>query len=147
MSNSHPALRGFLVVVSLLAIAWLGGNLLSRHDADEGNDSLARAKAQGWPPAELERAQARFDRARRFASDTDLLVKQASALVFLGAPRRAAPLLERAVRAEPENATAWLFLFVAVRERDPARAAVARRRALELDPLAKRVLDAGQTSR
>jgi len=139
--------RAVLTGVALLAAAWLGGNALAREDAREGNDGLARAKARGWSPVELERAHSRYERARRFLPDTDLLVKEGSALVLLGAPQRAAPLLRRAVRAEPENATAWLFLYATLLRGDPAKRAVARRRALELDPAARRRLEPGPAAR
>lgn len=141
--DSPPVLRVLLVAVSLLAALWLGSNALALHDADEGEAALYRAKAGGWSPAELDRSRDQFENARRFGPDADVLFREASVLVFLGAPGRAVPLLERAVRAEPQNADAWLFLWAAVRGSDPARAAVARKKALELDPRARRRLDAG----
>ena len=136
--------RILLVIVSVVAIGWLGGNELARRESLEGRDALARAKQDKWSPAEAESARAHFARARRFGPDADYLLRQASTLVLLGAPRPAAPLLERVVAAEPRNANAWLFLFAAARDTDPARAAVARRKALELDPSSRRTLDAAR---
>jgi hypothetical protein len=139
-SAPSPLTRAALVAVSIAALLWLGANLVSRHEADAGATALAESAAAGLSPPALERAREHFDRARRFRGDAEVLLKEGSTLLFLKSHRRARAPLAQAVRLEPENATAWLLLFVAAGADDPQGAAVARRRALELDPRARAAL-------
>jgi len=68
--------------------------------------------------------------------DSGPVVQAALNLAREGRVEEALPLARLVAREEPENYGAWLVLATALRERDPAGAAAARRRALALDPLA-----------
>ena len=133
--------RVALAVVALAIVAWLAGNLRSLDQADDAAVALARASATGASPAELSRAGEGFVRARRFGDDTALRIRQARVLVYGRDAPQTLPLLEQAVRDEPENADAWVLLYAATRRADPDRAAQARARAVDLDPRLRAVLE------
>jgi predicted Zn-dependent protease len=127
-----------LVVTAVAACLWLAGTLRSLDRAQDAIAVVAEADAR---PDALAAASRDFERARRFGDDADLLLKQSQALVYGRRPKRAVPLLERAVRDEPENVGAWVLLAGAARKHDPRLSRLARSRAIALDPLAQRYLD------
>lgn len=69
-------------------------------------------------------------------TDTRATILAATELARAGREAEALGLARAAVRAEPENPGAWLALFLATREADPAAAERARARVLELNPRA-----------
>lgn len=130
--------RVALVATAVAACLWLAGTLRS---LDRAQDAIAVVAEADASPDALASASRDFDRARRFGDDTDLLLKESQALVYGRRPRRAVPLLERAVRDEPENVSAWALLAGVTRDHDPRLSRHARGRAIALDPLAQRYLD------
>jgi predicted Zn-dependent protease len=131
-----------LVIVALFVVAWLGANLWSTDEAQEGAILVARAKRTGDRPADYERARSDFQRARRFAPDASVLVQEARVLLFVGyPPRRVARIAEDVVRREPDNTEAWVLLYTARTSSGERRAAaLAKARALNLDPSLEHVL-------
>ena len=86
--------------------------LAGRHEYDRGD---------------RERARFYFDRALSFAPQNDvILVSYASVLIQLGRPADAIPLAERATRAAPNSADAWMILGFADYSADRVPQAVDR---------------------
>ena len=77
-------------------------------------------------------------------------LREASAALERGDTTLAESLCRDALGLHPDHATAWMFLGLALRQRDPIAAHAAFTRALELDPsnmIVKTNLDALRQSR
>jgi Tfp pilus assembly protein PilF len=83
-----------------------------------------------------ERARFYFDRALSFAPQNDvILASDAAVLIQLGRPAEAIPLAERATRAAPNSADAWMILGFADYSADRLpQAVIAWKRSLALRP-------------
>lgn len=119
--------RIVLIVASAALALWLG---LGLHSARLESHALSLAGQKGRG-AEVDDA---LRRARAHSHDTRPLYLQAQFALFSGDRAAAARALEQVVRREPENFDAWRSLALADSKLAPARAAQARRRALELSP-------------
>ena len=141
-----PLTRAALALGAVVVALWLAGNLRAVELEEDALNAMGRAVSDGVKPAEVDEADRLFRRARRFAPDAQLKIREGGILIF-AQPDRSRALLEAAARQEPENVEAWALLYgVSGGRRDPA-GAVARRRALALDPLARGLLrrvDAGR---
>jgi predicted Zn-dependent protease len=125
------AARAVLLIVAIAAVAWLGSAYAGVRD--EGRAAaLSRAHGGRLDRAERDRLIALLDAARRRRPDSLVVPREAGQLVLAGRPQAAAALLRPLLRAEPENATGWAVLAIALARSDPpaARAAAARRRSL-----------------
>jgi predicted Zn-dependent protease len=125
------AVRAALLVVALVAALWLASAFPGARDEARAT-ALGTASHGRLTPAERTRAIALLDGARRYRPDSTIVPTEAGLLVGAGRSGAAAALLRPLVRAEPENATAWAVLALALAHSDPAgaRAALARRAAL-----------------
>jgi predicted Zn-dependent protease len=131
------AVRVVLVLVALVAVAWLAVGLRSARLAQEGRGG-AQAKLERLSPAQVAHRQDLLRRSLAHNADADPLVRQAALLAFMGRPAAGVPLLRQVVEREPENYDAWAQLAAATARSDPALSRRARARALELNPRAGR---------
>ena len=127
------AARVVVVVVALLAIAWLGvsyGNARSiRHAQVAAADPHAS-------PSEIESALRDVRSAHTLdPSQTEALSYVAALEIRAGRLDEAARVYEDIVRREPDTAEAWFVLSRLTQKSDPARSAQALAQAKRLDPL------------
>jgi len=125
-------LRLTLVVVSVLAIAWLGVLLRDFRIVDSVSPGLIEGTRLS--DAEFRRDAGRLEDAGLLNPDSTWRYTRGVAWIARD-PRRASGYLEELVRDEPENVAAWRLLFVASEEVDPPLANVAKARVRRLDPL------------
>jgi predicted Zn-dependent protease len=118
------------VVVAVVAVVVLGWLAVMERDARLIARGTAAAQA-----GDVSRAEADFRAARLLNPDTAPDVGRAFVYQGTNRPAEAAELLLDVVEREPDNLTAWALLYAFTRERDPARAARARREQQRLDPL------------
>jgi hypothetical protein len=125
--------RAALLVVAAAALVWLGLWLNQTMQIRQA-DRQAFVPGATKDPARVRALVSDFERARAHTPDSFPLMDEGLFLFEAGARRRAAALAAEVVRREPRNVSAWSLLGQA----DPARAAEARRRIAELNPLALR---------
>ena len=125
--------RVLIVVIALLALAWLGVSVRG-YDLYEDGERLAFAP--GARKAQVDEAARLLKDARFLNPDTRPLLTKGALLVARGGRRapEGVALLEEAVRREPDNVVAWAVLASATRRLDPERSREARARADELSP-------------
>ena len=124
-----------LVVVSVLAIAWLG--LMLRAELISQDVAPRLAGGVALSNEEFRSDLERLDSSRLLNPDPAPRFVLAAAWLSRD-PRRAARELDRLVRAEPENVSTWRALYVATRGFDRRRSAAAAARIRRLDPRAGR---------
>lgn len=124
------------IALGLVAAAALAGFLFYVHRQHVETDGLraTRQAVRTHQPAD-------FARARRLLQDSRTLFPGAGPELFEVAlltsfrrDRDALRILDEVVRREPSNLPAWGQIEVVARKIDPARAAEARRRQLEINP-------------
>ncbi len=122
--------RVVVAVVALAMAGWLASALPGARDEQEARDAVSAGATPS--PAQVERAIALLEGARRARPDGEILPRLAGLELTAGRPERAVALLRPLVRYEPENVTAWTALALALAETDADAAAEAnaRRRAL-----------------
>ncbi|HYI36338.1 MAG TPA: hypothetical protein VEX39_07030 [Thermoleophilaceae bacterium] len=134
-----PFKRLALLMVSLAVVASLAMSLRSSVLTADADKAVKAHAAEGTKSPPVREAFEDFDRARAYNNDAEILLlatTDAIAAKNLGLARR---LAYEAARREPENFEAWVLLYSIERVDHPARAAVARRRALRLNPRAERL--------
>ena len=145
-------MRGVLARVALVALAlagaiWCATGLRAAHLEAEALSALAgpngsqedfSAFLQDATPGRIRRAATLFREARDWAPHQTNLTFEAGLLNLAGDPRGAVRLMEDLVRSEPDNPDGWVALSTLLAARAPARAELARRRALELSPPVER---------
>jgi type II secretory pathway component PulM len=126
--------RIVVVVVSLLAIAWLGVSYANSQRIRHAQVVAADAKST---PAEIEATlkDLRADRPLDPSSDAEALSYQASLELRERHTDAALKLLDKIVRLEPDNAEAWYLIVKFGATSDPARWAEARAQLLRLNPM------------
>lgn len=104
--------------------------------ADQAAAGFFLAGRHEFERGDRERARFYLDRALSFAPQNDVvLVSYASVLIQLGRPADAIPLAERATRAAPNSADAWMILGFADYSADRLpQAVIAWKRSLALRP-------------
>jgi tetratricopeptide (TPR) repeat protein len=104
--------------------------------ADQAAAGFFLAGRHEWERGDRERARFYFDRALSFAPQNDvILVSNAAVLIQLGRPGDAIALAERATRAAPNSADAWMILGFADYSADRlSQAVIAWKRSLALRP-------------
>jgi tetratricopeptide (TPR) repeat protein len=132
--SPQAAVRVAMTAFAALAVAWLAVGLYAVELQADGDAVIAKARSGNASPAEVEQARDSFERAGDLTAGTRSRVQEAVLLVLTGRTREAAAVAEEALRDEPDNLEGWGVLYEATRERDPARAAEALRRAQELNP-------------
>lgn len=129
------AQRVSVVVVSLLAIAWLavsyGNSQRIRHAQVVAADPAAKPAAIAATLRDL-----RADRPLDPTNDAESLSYQASIELRARHTENALRLLERLARIEPDTAEAWCLIAQFAAKSDPARSAEARAQFQRLDPQA-----------
>lgn len=115
--------------VLLVLVLALRSSHLQAEVAGIGEGSAARPT-----PGDLTRARDLLERARRFAPDADLLIREGGLLNFAGRRREAIPPLREAVRLEPDNYAGWALIASVRGGGDQGLAQVAVRRLRELNP-------------
>jgi predicted Zn-dependent protease len=121
--------RALLLVIALAAAGWLASAYGGARD--EARAQVTTAKPA---PAQLRASIRRLEAARRRRPDSTVVPRLAGFLVIDGQAARAAALLRPLLRAEPDNATGWAVLTLALAHSDPAGARAALRRRLALVP-------------
>jgi hypothetical protein len=120
------------LITCALVIAWLGLGLRSV--------ALQRSAGVASPSAisatEVSKRLHELRDAQFLIPSSAPLREQVELLVFTGRTRAALAAAERLVHREPAAFESWLLLFRVANGVDPGRAAVARREALKLNPLA-----------
>lgn len=133
--------RLLLLAVSVAVIAGLAVSLRASVLTADADKTVKAHAAEGTGSPAVRKAFEDFDRARSFNNDAEVLLlatTDALAAKNLGLARR---LAYEAARREPENFEAWVLLYSIEKVDHPARAAAARRRALLLNPRAKRLFE------
>jgi hypothetical protein len=127
--------RVILLIICMLVIAWLGFGLRS----------VALQRAAAGPPRRGISAQQDLSKRLQWLHDAQFLTPspaplraEVELLLYVGRTRPALAAAERLVRREPAAYEAWLLLIRAADGLDPRRAAMARREAFKLNPLAAR---------
>ena len=131
--------RALVLLVALLAIAWLG---VSYGNAGRIRDAETVAGDRQATPQEIDAAIRDLRRSRPLdpSNDAEALSYEASLNIRAGRTEEGLALLERVVRIEPDTAEAWFLIAQLTQQSDPARAAEARAQLRRLDPRAARGL-------
>ncbi len=122
----RPVQRVVLVVVAVLAAAWLATGLLSSR-------LLARAE-HPQPGDTVEDRRDRLGQAEFLNPSTEFELREAQIVLEAGDEREAARLLRDVVRREPDNRQAWAGLVQALERTEPAAARRAFNELLRLVP-------------
>ena len=123
--------RVALLLASVAAVVWLGLGLRSAVLHERARQVQERLSG----PDDARRAVSLLQRARRHRPDAELVLAEATLLLYLGEQRPRVEALAREVaRQEPENIGAWALLFRANRDLDPLEAGRAQARMRELNP-------------
>ena len=127
--------RAALLVVAVLAIAWLG---VSYGNARKIRHAELVAGNPHATPAQLESALADVRSAGALDPSTGAeLLSYEAALELRGRHfPQGLELLEKVVQREPDSADAWFLIAELTRASDPARSAEAQAEVHRLDPLA-----------
>jgi hypothetical protein len=126
------AVRAALVVIALLAGAWLAIGVRAVDLENDAKAVVAKAQAGTATPAEVERAQDDLHKADFLSPSKDAIIREGELMASLGRSGEGAILGYSATQKEPENLRAWFLVWVT--EPDPARKAEAKARLLELNP-------------
>ena len=133
-------LRVAMLLTAVAVGVWLVAGLVASDGLKGAGEAVAQAQGRAVTPAEFEDARGGLERARRFGDDSAPLYAEIGLLIVAGRGEEALAVAEEIVRQEPENFEGWRAVYGLSLETDPERAAFARRRALELNPLAERRL-------
>ena len=127
------AARALVLVVAVLAIAWLGVSYGNARSIRHAQVAAADPRAS---PAEIESALREVRSAHTLdPSRTESLSYVAALEIRAGRLDEAARVYEDIVRREPDTAEAWFVLSRLTQKSDPARSAQALAQAKRLDPL------------
>lgn len=127
-------LRAGLVLAAAAVVVWLGIGLREARLEGAGT-AVATGPDSGLTASRVARAERDLRDADRLTPHHDPAALRARLLLRTGRPEAATRILRSLVREEPENATYWLALAAAARRADPALAARARARVLQLSPV------------
>ena len=130
---SVPAQRVVVVVVAVLAAAWL---LISYGNSHTIRQVQIVAADRNPSPARLEAAlrDARSGQTLDPSRGTESLSYQASLEIRRGRLPEALKTLQEIVKREPDTAEAWFLIAQLSRASDPALSARARAQLVRLDP-------------
>jgi hypothetical protein len=134
--------RAALLVLALIAGAWLVAGYRSLVLEARGEAILEESKRAELPPGELERGRDYFERARRLNADNTPLLDESLLLAYEGHHDEAVALAEQVVAEEPENLDGWISVYLtSLGAKHPRRAAVALREIRRLNPRAAAALE------
>ncbi len=141
MTAAPVLVRVALVVVALLASAWLAAGLRAIELESEAQTVLDRVSERP-PQADIERAIDNLRDARRYNADKTPDVNRALLLWQGGRLEQATALGERVVADEPLSVEGWFALWaISLQAGDRQRAARVIAQLRELDPLRARTLE------
>jgi hypothetical protein len=126
------AVRAALVVLALLAGAWLAVGVRAVDLENDAKAVVDKARAGTATPAEIERARDDLHKADFLSPSKDPIIREGELMASLGRDGEAAILGYSVTLKEPENLRAWFLVWAT--EPDAARKAAAKRRILELNP-------------
>ena len=126
------AVRAALVVLAVLAGAWLAVGVRGVDLENDAKAVVAKARAGTATPAEVERARDDLSKADFLSPSKDAIITDGELMASLGRDGEGAILGYSATLKEPENLRAWFLVWAT--EPDEARKAAAKRRILELNP-------------
>jgi hypothetical protein len=129
-------LRGALVLVAVLSLAWLGVLYRDRRVGQDAADVIFYQPGLG--PAEWERQMERISDARLLDPDRHWELTRARYFLLRDMPRRALRSADRLVSEEPDNLDAWIVVYKASRSVDRRRSARAAAEIRRLNPLIAR---------
>lgn len=130
---SGVPLRIVSAVVAAIAAAWLVVSIANVHGQRVGIRQVF--STQTVSPDRLASATKHFRDAMQLNPDILPLLLEGGSYSIAGQPRKAIPLLEKAVREEPQNPRAWALLGGAYRTVDPRRSRDAFAEVARLRPL------------
>ena len=133
---SGVPLRIVSAVVAVIAAAWLVVSIGNVHRQRVGIGEVF--SSQTVSPDRLAAATKHFRDAMQLNPDILPLLLEGGSYSIAGQPRRGIPLLEKAVREEPQNPRAWALLGGAYRTVDPRRSRAAFAEVQKLRPLIPR---------
>ena len=137
------AQRILLALVAVLAAAWLAVSYRDSRLQERGLE-LSRLPAEQRDTASVREADDLLRRARFLNPDRTLGYNRALVTLRAGDRDEAIRELERYLREEPENREAWIALWAAALDHEPATARRARRRVTELSGGAEPVAPTGR---
>jgi hypothetical protein len=127
------AIRSALVVLALLAGAWLALGVRAVGLEDNAEAVIRHARAGPVPPGQVNTALDDLAKAGRLSPDQAPLIRQGELLVSAGRDDEARAVAKRATDAEPDNLQAWFLAWVVADPNSPAKEQ-AKQRVLELNP-------------
>jgi predicted Zn-dependent protease len=122
-----------LLVIAVLALAWLGVLLRDQNVGQAASQRLAHNPRLA--PAEVAREMKRLEDAELLNPDSSWQLSRGKHWLARKRPRRAVRVVESLLRSEPDNIDGWFIVYVATRPSDPRRAARARAEIKRLNPL------------
>ena len=133
------AVRSALVVVALVAGAWLAVGVRATGLESDAGGVIDRARAGPVPRAEVDAALDDLAEAGRLSPDQAPVIRQAELLAAAGRRDEARVVAGRVTAAEPDNLQGWFLTWV-VADPDKRVKAQAKRHLLELNPWFSEVL-------
>jgi hypothetical protein len=125
--------RGVLVVVAVVAAAWLALSYRGVALESDGQDLIVRAQKVGITDAELRHGQEQLADAREFRADTNSLLLQGQLEFAAHHNAASARTARRLTDGEPENVDGWFLAYFAAGT-DPARKREALSQVRRLNP-------------
>lgn len=126
------AVRAALVVIALLAGAWLAVGVRAIDLENDAKAVVDKARAGTATPAEVQRARDDLQKADFLSPSKDPIIREGELMASLGRMGEGAILGYSVTQKEPENLRAWFLVWAT--EQDAARKAQAKARLLELNP-------------
>jgi hypothetical protein len=105
--------RGLLLVVAVVAAAWLALSYRGVVLEADGEALIERAQKGNIPDAELRHAQLELNDARRLRANTDPLLIQGRLELAAGRTAVAARTARQLTETEPENVDGWYLAYAA----------------------------------
>jgi hypothetical protein len=133
------AVRFALVVLALVAGAWLVVGVRAIRLEDDANAILDRAQAGPIPQEEVDAALDDLDKARRLSADQGPRISEGQLLLAAGHSGSARAVAGQVTKDEPDNLQGWYLTWLAANPNTPAKRR-AQKRVLELNPWFEYVL-------
>jgi hypothetical protein len=107
------AVRGGLVVIAVLAVAWLAFGLRAVRLEDQAQATVDRARAGPVSAEDVRRARDKLQEAKRFSADQGPVIQEAALLEAAGDDPAAALIARVVTLREPDNLQAWFIAWSA----------------------------------
>ena len=104
----HLAGRLIGLLVAIVVIAWFALGVHQAHDVAHATSVVGASRT--LTPTQARAVDGWLDSARTLNPDREVDILRARAAIGAGRVRLAQGILERVVRAEPENLEAWIWL-------------------------------------